>query len=394
MIINPFHFESPSDSWSFTDRDELLPELARMMGERGRRVLLHGRRRMGKTSLLRRAAERSRFPCLFCDLTTAAHLGELARRLLEAAPQEKGARMAKVLELAARHLKSVVVTAGKLSLSGELRLGEEDASLEGVLNLLDERAALADEPWTIILDEFQEIRALGGERADWRLRGIIQPHRNLNYVFTGSDHRITEWMTAPQAPFFKQLTQIEVGPIDAAHLAGWVNERAGRGGLPGFAHGAEIVALAGPCTGDVIRLAKEVFDHVAAKAGSDLVARAFDRLSLVELHHEFAAHWRVLPLSQRGLLRAIASGFQPTAAATLSRFGLRASSSAATALEALVEKQLILRTAQGVAFDSPFLRRWVEFNAQGAGDDEFRVEETHGPRKAAALKPRATRRRV
>ena len=51
---------------------------------------------------------------------------------------------------------------------------------------------------------------------DWRLRGIIQGHKNLNYIFTGSDHRLIGWMTDPTAPFFKQLAQMEVGPIDPA----------------------------------------------------------------------------------------------------------------------------------------------------------------------------------
>ena len=59
MTVNPFSFELPADRWSFTNREELLSRIEALMKERGRRALLVGRRRMGKTSLLLRAAEKA-----------------------------------------------------------------------------------------------------------------------------------------------------------------------------------------------------------------------------------------------------------------------------------------------------------------------------------------------
>jgi hypothetical protein len=76
----------------------------------------------------------------------------------------------------------------------------------------------------------------------------------------------------------------------------------------------------------------------------------------------FLDHWRSLSTNQRGVLRAIADGATPTSAETLRDHGSRANSTASTALEALVERQFLVRADYGIIFHNPFFRRWVEFN--------------------------------
>ena len=361
--INPFYFERPSDRWSFTDREDILPGLSVFLGQCGRRLLVHGRRRMGKTSLLQQAATEARGAFIYVDVSKAADLSDVARQLLEAAPTAKKGFIEKALALAKKHFKSVTLTGGKLTLAGDFRAEQSGQSLEQVLNYLEDRAASEDAPWTVCLDEFQELRTMAGERIDWKLRGIIQGHRQLNYVFSGSDQRLVVWMNEPGAAFFKQLQQLEVGPIAPELLAKWIDKRARTGGLPGFALGSDIVAAAGPCTGDVVRLAKVTFDIVAMGTSESPVATALDEIALGELNGEYIARWADLAIAQRNLLRALAAGRQPTAAATLREFGIRTASTAQTAMARLLDRQILVRTPDGVGFDSPFLKRWVSFNA-------------------------------
>ena len=319
---------------------------------------------MGKTSLIKNAAEASKVHFVYFDVSKAANLSELVRQLMQAAPAEKGAKLSRSLEIAGKFLKSVGVSAGKITITGELRESDAHLTLEGVLNSFNERAADNDEAWTVCLDEFQEIRSIGGDRIDWQLRGIMQSHRNLNYIFTGSDHRILGWMTHPTAPFFKQLQQIEVGPIPREHIAQWIEKRAKQGGLPRFPYGQSIVDIGGPCTGDIVRLAKTVFEFTAAgKEHTGVVNAALDSISLKELAGEFSNYWRTLAPGARVVLRAIATGKAPSATSTLREYGLSAASTATSALDTLVEKQFLVRTDDKVDFDSPFFRRWVNFNA-------------------------------
>jgi hypothetical protein len=363
-LINPFNFESPADRWTFTDREELLPVLRRAMGERGRRLLLYGRRRMGKTTVIKNAARLARVPFLYVDLAAAASLTEVANKLLQAVPQPKEDVAAKVLGLIRRNFKNLTFSAhGYFSLGGDFREKEAAANLDDVLNFINARAEITDELVTICLDEFQDIRALAGDRAEWRVRGVIQDHRNLNYVFSGSDHRLLEWMTEPNAAFFKQVQPIHVGPIAAGPLGDWINARARMGGLPGAGWGQETVALAGPCTGDVVRLAKTVFDFHAAKRASQAVPAAFDAIALVDLRDEFVGRWHQCSPAQRGVLRALSLGKAPRAADTLAAFGIRSASTAQSAIDALFDKQILTRDGDQLIFDNPFFRRWVEANA-------------------------------
>jgi len=364
-LSNPFFFESPSNQWEFTDRVNEMKTLSGILSSAGRRVLTYGRRRMGKTSILEHAVRKLPGKFLLVDVSTAASVAELAKKLLAAMPLQDEGKFQKVLQFAQRYFKEVSIKAGKISLSTEFRPLNDESTMEDVLNLLNECAGADDAPWTIILDEFQEIRAIAGDKADWKLRGVIQKHRNLNYVFTGSDHRLVEWMTNPVAPFFKQLQQIEIGPIDPTHLAGWLRERAKVGGMTKFPYAEQIVAMAGPCTGDVVRLAKTVFDFAGEGQAGDVVSKAFDAIALIELNTEFNAHWRSIGSTPaRSMLRAIAAGQQPTSAETLQQYGIRSASTAGTAVAWLLDKQFLVRTAEGkVAFDNPFYRRWVQFNA-------------------------------
>jgi hypothetical protein len=362
--VNPFNYESPADRWGFTDREDLLPVLRQAMGERGRRLLLHGRRRMGKTTLVRNAARLARVPFHYVDLATAASLNEAANKLLLTVPHPRGAFAGKVLDLLRRHFKNLTLSAhGSFSLGGDFREKEAAANLDEVLTFINERAALADQPATVCLDEFQEIRTLGGPRGDWRLRGLIQDHRSLNYVFSGSDHRLLQWMTEPNAAFFKQVATVHVGPIPVEDLGRWIDSRARMGGVAGPSWGRTVAELAGPCTGDVMRLAKTAFDFQAAKRGPEPVRAAFDAIALHDLREEFVARWHQCSPAQRGVLRALALGKAPTAAGTLLAFEIRSASTAQSAIDALFDKQILTRDGEKLVFDSPFFRRWVGANA-------------------------------
>jgi hypothetical protein len=356
-IVNPFSFQTLSDRWSFTDREEELPRLVALMKRMRQRLLIHGRRRMGKTSLVKHAAQVARTPCALVDLSIANDLAEVAKKLVAAVQVEE--RLAdRLLRLLRASGGKIVIKGGQLALEADLRTPPKE-TLEQALAFLDHYAEATDQCFTICLDEFQDLRRLNGDRAEWHLRGIIQHHTRLNFIFSGSDHRLLASMTEPSAAFFKQLEQMQVGPIDPERLEDWVDLRMRRGGLRGRSFGAAVVAQAGPCTGDVVRLAKGVFELAAAGPAGAIVTQAFDAISLGYLAPEFETIWRPLPPSQRMLLRAIADGRRPFERTTLVDYSLTVGG-VGTAQNALYDRQILTRSGEEVMFDSPFFRRWVE----------------------------------
>jgi hypothetical protein len=355
-IANPFNFETPADRWSFTDREDLLPRLRGILDGTRQRALVFGRRRMGKTSLIKYSALAAKKPFAFVDLSTAADLSEVGRKLLStvAVDEKLGVKLMRLLR---KYVSRVSLNGGHFSLETDMRLPPNE-TLEQALLFLDDFAATTDQRITVCFDEFQEIRRLGGERGEWQLRGIIQHHARLNYIFSGSDHRLLHWMTEANAAFFKQLELIEVGAIDPALLSKWIDGRSRQGGLNDSSFGEAVVTRAGPCTGDVVRLAKQVFDFAATKRAGDIVSRAVDAISLEYLAPEFGTIWRSLPQSQRMLLRAIANNHTPFASETLSKYSLTVGA-VGTAQTALFDKQILTRVGGDVVFDSPFFRNWV-----------------------------------
>ena len=363
--INPFFFETPADRWSFTDREELLPLIQKILKERGRRVLFYGRRRMGKTSLIENAAAGGRPPMVRVDLSTVVSLTEAATKLLNQLPEPRESLAARTLKLVQEKLGGVSFSAWKFSFRADIRQEAGQANLEQSLDFIAALGEMEDVAYTIWFDEFQDIWKLGGDDIEWRLRGVTQKHRHLNYFFSGSDHRLLKRMTDPKGAFFKQLETVEVGPIDPTLFGKWVDGRMHRGGVNEPGLGEETVALAGPCTGDIVKLAKTVFDVVAgAKPDPKAVQRAMDDISLRQLQNEHATYWRDRTLLQRALLRALADGRQPLSMETGAIYGIRSPSSGGAALEALVDSQLLTRdlATNQILFDSPFFKRWVAAN--------------------------------
>jgi hypothetical protein len=370
VSTNPFHYETPADRWSFFDREDVLPTLKAFFGERGRRLLIVGRRRMGKTSLITNAAREAKAVMVFADLSKAASLNEVAKALVGQIPgPSRKANLHRILDLVGRFAKYVSLKGRVFALEVSLvpkGAAEDLTALDQVLDFINALAEETDTPYTVCLDEFQEIRTLGGDRAEWTLRGTIQHHRTLNYVFSGSDQRLLGWMTEPKAAFYKQLQVLSMGAIPPGVIAAWIDKRTREAGISAAPFGADVVAAAGPCTGDIVRLAHEAFVQ-AAGCGKVDVARSMKLIALGELGAVFVLLWRALPLTQRAILRAIAAGRPPQARRTLHDYGLGGTSTVSTAINGLIERQLLTREEGRLVFDNPFFRLWVSANSPADG---------------------------
>jgi hypothetical protein len=231
-----------------------------------------------------------------------------------------------------------------------------------VLDAVERLAADRGVTIGLALDEFQEVTRFGGEDAEWHLRGVVQHHRHVAYVFAGSRVALIRRMVSPQRAFFELCDVLPFGPIDAPHLAHWVERRMREAGVGATGVGAYVVERAGPATRDAVQLARATFDR-AASAG---VARREDvDAAFAELvdtrDDEFRAFWAGLTPAQQNVLRAVAvHGTGLTQGGTIARFALPTSAGVVKALDRFAEEGRLVRGDAGAyAFDSPYLRAWV-----------------------------------
>lgn len=379
---NPFRIHGVVSDQYFTDRAGEVARIAKTLAEPGAKLLVHGPRRMGKTSAIVRAVERHAAQggvAFLADMSTASTIVDVANRVLDAAGRALGARWKDAVSDLVRRLGATITltpdpASGLIvpSLDVRLRAAPIEEQRQSLSRTMDAIEALAKARKTTIgvaLDEFQEIQRFGGEAAEWHLRGIIQHHRHVSYVLAGSQAHIIGRMLESGRAFYGLADQMAFGPMDPDHLAQWIDSRMTKAGVKAKGAGAAIVTAAGPRTRDIVQVARQCFDtsRSAGEATDALVARAFDDV-VDEQVAIFQTVWSDLTGPQQNVLRAVAANRGGlTTADSIRQFGLASSGAASNTAAAMIEAGHLVRSdaAVGYGFDSPFFRRWILLQTMG-----------------------------
>lgn len=374
---NPFRIHGVVTDEYFTDRDAELARMLRTLSEPATKLLVYGPRRMGKTSALLQALARHEAQGgvgFLADLSTASTVVDIANRILESAGRALGRQWRdSITDFVRRIGVSISLTpdpaSGLILPSFDVKLraaslDDQRVTLARTLDSVEQLARDRQANIGIVLDEFQEIQRFGGESAEWHLRGIIQNHTHVSYLLAGSEAHIIERMLDQGRAFYGLADQLQFGPIDSVHLAGWIDQRMTTAGVAASGIGSAIIALAGPRTRDRIQVARRCYDNCRARgsAAPADVAQAFDDV-VAEQGAPLRSTWDALTVLQQNVLRCVAENqYGLTTRASIERYGLTSSGAASNAASAMIQAGLLIKsdTATGYAFDNPFFSRWVQ----------------------------------
>jgi len=231
---------------SFVGRKEMLGELLREASDPGSSIgfCLHGRRRIGKTSILKEFEyELSKKKGIvvaylsfydLADLSLKTFLGQLSSIILEAfrrkgvIPLEYtiGVLMDSPREVVDSALSKIKLSAG---LSEELRFflefkkNPEDhtEAVRRAFDLGEKLARSAGVKFILILDEFPEIlKVENGLQIVKMFRTMHENHQNTLIVISGSEKKTLEIVALGAAsPFYKQLVPKKVLPFSFEETA-------------------------------------------------------------------------------------------------------------------------------------------------------------------------------
>jgi hypothetical protein len=226
----------------------------------------------------------------------------------------------------------------------------------------------------LALDEFQRLGRWYGDEVAWQMKELLERHRRIGYVLAGSERTLIEQMLENRkAGLWKLVDVLDMGPIEPGELARWISDRARATDVSlDVIVAAAIVRLAGPRTRDVVQLARAVWD--LTQPGGEVARNAAAVAMEVLVREQAALHqrqWDGLTETGRQVLLALAAepGARPLATETLRNYNLGPKSTVASTLDALVEREVLVRgedasgATAGYRFDDPFFRRWVELNA-------------------------------
>lgn len=373
---NPFRIDGVVTPPHFTNRAAEIARIREALRSPPAKLLIYGPRRVGKTSAIlvaSQAAEREGIHVVRADLSTASSMADVTNRLLAAAVRSIGRSWK---DLASLFVERLQISVGlRPDPATGLAIPTLDASLRGrdagtqretlgsALDMLDALAAERNVRLGIILDEFQEVHRLGGETAEWHLRGVIEKHAHVTYLLAGSRTALIQRMVSdPGRALYKLMDILHLVPMEDEHFGRWIDERMADSAKPVPGLGARCLEVAGPRTRDVVQLARSAWRVWSAGTDVDgLVEAAFCDV-VADEDVIVRTLWEGLTPHQQDVLRAVA-GAQAglTSRETLERFSLPASGTVSNTVNALVADDVLVRaeTAPGYDFDSPFFRGWV-----------------------------------
>ena len=370
--------ETVHELGQFNDRSTEVARVRRAIRER-ERLLVYGERRMGKSSIVRRASDRERdergAAILWLDLWSLTTVADVLRAVLRAVPVSWAPRERLLALLAGADVRPVLTTGNVPGEAGiglgwsarELSDGRARELLGATLRALDGVAAGHPSPVAVAVDEFQQIESLTRGGGPF-LRSVIQETSHLGWVLAGSMLSLIDDLTAPAGPFYN-TPRLDVGPIEPDLMVPWIAEQMRANGVestPGV--GERVLEMAGPSTEARIRLARETFVLGMASGTADAatVSKAFQGL-LESLASGYEATWIGLAEGQRRTLQILANGEpHPTGSDTLARYGVKTSSAVVRGVEALRQRGLLsIRDPARIA--DPFFEAWVRTRTAAPG---------------------------
>ncbi len=246
---------------------------------------------------------------------------------------------------------------GPASLKVERPAREEPATLEDLLRLPYEAAGQAAVRVLVAMDEFQSVTSV--PRAQEVIRSIIQHHRDrVSYLFSGSEQSLLTAIFGDRAaPLFGQAEQFHLGPLPAAELALFIEEKFAATGRRIESALPPLLDLAAGHPQRSAYLAHHVWEQTpAGGVAGDRQWEAARTAALTQSRAEFEATERSLEPGQRKTARLLAWGEPPFGAAA-GRLAL-AKGTAQGALRALERTGMIWRDGPPVLTD-PLFAEWL-----------------------------------
>jgi hypothetical protein len=216
---NPFPVNGYYGIKLFCDREEETKRLVSNI-KNGINTTLLSIRRMGKTGLIFHVFETlkkdRKVECIYIDIYATQSLRDftnhLAAGILKAFPETNS--LGKKFMILLKSLRPVISFD---SLNGEPEVSfdfsnpkQNEQSLAGLFLFLERQEIRI----VIAIDEFQQIATYPEKNTEALLRTLIQPLKNVQFIFSGSNkHMLSDIFNSTKRPFFSSTQAMSLSPI-------------------------------------------------------------------------------------------------------------------------------------------------------------------------------------
>lgn len=381
--MNPFRYGREADI--LVDRADELQRVMRASESCGTLFLI-GPRRFGKTSILK-AAEAALTTrgvvVLRYDAEAYENVGLLAGALFAGAVRkyssaiDRAQAVARKFFAALKPSLSVDPADGKISVS----MGVERATrrtevplLADVLNGIESLAAEDGRNAFVVFDEFQQVVAEAGQKAERQIRAAVQTHSNVGYVFAGSGTRMmTEMISSSARAFWHLGDPLYLGPIPRDAFMPFLRKGLeSTGATIDQTALVRILDLSEDVPYNVQQLASACWFRLREGGRRHLTASAVDEAlaDVISIQHAaYLQRWLSLTLAQKRTLKLVLGEHGDLNLSETSRRHGIPRSTIQRALQVLEARHFLRqdfsRTGASWRLEDPFMRPWlIELQAQ------------------------------
>jgi AAA+ ATPase superfamily predicted ATPase len=371
---NPFEYGGVVSGDAFCNREKELTDLFSAM-ENSEKLFVYSERRMGKTSLVRRAIEKlnnNEYLSAYVDLWPTDDEVSFATATAKAIAESMSTNVERLLELArtffGRLVPSITVNdEGKPQVAfGISRANDPGPGIDEVLEAPAKIASQRQKKVVMVFDEFQQLLEYKSDIVERRLRSSIQNHKEVAYIFLGSrKHLIQKMFIDRSRPLYRAGGHYPLGPIAEPDWIPFIQRR--------FIDADK--QISDEQIRSVCRLTEGhpfYTQHLChalwelSQEGDTVTEELIDSALKLLLDRESYAYttlWESLAMNQRRFLKGLAgepAGVQPFASDFIQRYGLRTASNVQRVVEPLLERDIIDRNNGAFLIIDRFFRIWIQ----------------------------------
>lgn len=351
---NPFKFGTVVEEEFFTDRQEELQYICRVMDSENHLALISPRR-FGKSSLVLKAVKQLKRPYILLNMQSITSTKDLANRILESILKLYPIKNLKVLM---RNFR-IVPTISTNPLTDGLEVSfqpvnkeNSDMVLEDVMQLVN-KVSTEKKKIIVIFDEFQEIKEIE-KGLDKKLRAILQLQDKVNFIFLGSQESMMEEIfNSKKSPFYHFGIIMQLKRIPEDEFFQFLNERFSKITDQSESISHEILQVTHCHPYYTQQLAFQLWDAIEyQKIGNDVVNQSIKQL--VQMHDlDFERFWVNFNKMDRNTLMLLAQGKNPLTQRELP------TSTSFSSLKRLTKNGYVIKT-EAYEIEDPFFQRWIK----------------------------------
>ena len=368
-LENPFVYKGYEGPTYFCDREQETENMVSAL-KNGRNITLLSPRKIGKTGLIKHAFNRISTTendtiCIYVDIFSTQNLHDfvqvLGTAVVEEALWREKSLMAKTLDAfkAWRPVVSIDTMTGMPTLSVNIDPTSDEYTLKSIFEYLER----SKKQVFVAIDEFQQVAYYPEKGTEALLRSHVQ-FSHAGFIFSGSrQHLMAEMFNSPKRPFYQSTEFMNLQPIpeDAYYDFSRRFFEAKKGSLSQEVF-HDIYHCFSGYTWYIQLMMNRLYERnkkiTRPQQANDAILAVLDTLT-----PQYEMLMTLLTTNQVNLLKAIAKEGkveQPQSNEFIKRNDLPSPSSVKTALDVLVEKELVYAQPDGYIVYDRLLNLWLQ----------------------------------